>query len=408
MKLSKYNIFFKLNNEMYVFNTWKGSLIQLDDDLYGKIKTLAFESIALDKVDLLKKTGILTEIDDEFYAVLKENTDGLIRLKNFSICVCPTFKCNAKCPYCFEHGIECIDMDENTSNSVIDYIEEKGQGKKVHITWFGGEPLLGGNTISYICSKLNENNLVYHSSIVTNGYFIDRFINEFKLWHLNRMQVTLDGLEEKYNAIKGMGPNGFKKVISNIHLAVKENIHVTLRINFNSENYSDYKELIRFVHEEFANSVDLYFHDITGKDFLTPNEVIPNPMILIFEELIKYGYIHDMRGLKLKRMYSSCALNVKDYVNVCPDGSTNKCEHYLGKESEFSSGNINDDDFKSAKVFDNIQPDCSKCICFPLCGGGCLSNHILRKNAGCCRIKNIIEDVLKLYCKEVYNENSNS
>ncbi len=406
MKLSTYNLYIQDEKKYYVFNTWKGSLVSFEEEEFQKLQNNEFDYLKDFEIENLKKLGVITNIKNEFLKVSQENNKSIKKSKRFSITIAPTFRCNAKCPYCFEKGIVFEDMDKKTINSTVDYIVKQANGK-VHITWFGGEPLLGSKTISEICKKLSEKGVNFSSSMITNGFLIDENYEKFTDWKLKRIQVTLDGLKEKYNAIKGLGDNAFDKVVKNIHLALKNKINVSVRINFNSSDYSEYKSIIRFLFLEFGNKIDVYFHDIVGLDYKTPNEFLKNPFEDIYEELINFGYIKTLKDMRIRRMYSSCAINKESFINVCPNGEATKCEHYVGRDSQFSVGNINDAEFSPKKKFTVVRKECENCKCFPMCGGGCYSNNLMRNNSGCIRIKSALEKIIHLYIRRFCNEDYN-
>ena len=127
---SKYNVY--LSN-YFVFNTWSGALIQLEEDKYEKLKTNDFTDIDDDILNKLLLTKMITLPVDEFDRICNENKEFLKNNSKFSIVIAPTSKCNAKCAYCFEKGIKAIDMDDTTRDSIVKYIESQGKNKDVHI-----------------------------------------------------------------------------------------------------------------------------------------------------------------------------------------------------------------------------------------------------------------------------------
>lgn len=401
---SKYNVY--LSN-YFVFNTWSGALIQLEEDKYEKLKTNDFTDIDDDILNKLLLTKMITLPVDEFDRICNENKEFLKNNSKFSIVIAPTSKCNAKCAYCFEKGIKAIDMDDTTRDSIVKYIESQGKNKDVHITWFGGEPLIGAKYISMICDRLIDRNVNFVSSMITNGFLLDKHILDAKnKWNLRRVQITLDDTFEAYDSIKKIQKGAFQRVINNIHLCCDNGISVSIRVNFDSERYKEYLHIIDYVKNEFGNKVSLYFHDIIGENYLTPNQVSPNPMIEISEHLIKYGFIKNLPDLKIKRTMTPCGLEKENFINVFPDGSASRCEHFLGKDSEFSCGNINDSDFIPRKYVRNVYDECRNCICFPICGGGCSANHKIGYGYGCTIIKTGLRQILDIYVKEVIlNEN---
>lgn len=403
--LSRYNINFSYDGKNYLFNTRSGNLVAIKNK---ELQTLKQElpSCSHDILNNLINLGFLTNSNNEFKDVEQENYEALQKNKFFSITIAPTFKCNAKCEYCFEKGIKCEDeFDEKTMDKVIKYIEDNHDDKKVHITWFGGEPLLAAEKIELFINKLKSKNIDLYSTMISNGYFVDKYIDLLsKKIELKKIQITIDDIEEKYEQIKGLGPKSFQKIINNIHLLIENNVPTVVRINFDSSEYQNAIDLIDYLYNEFKNQIKVYVHEIIGEDFKSPLEIQENPLITLYSKLIKYGYIKDLYQMQLKRSYAPCSLNSKSFVIVSPNGDLTKCEHYVGKESQFSCGNINDDCLKTNKYFEKPN-SCSSCICFPICGGGCFSNHLIRRNYGCLNIKNIVINIIKMYLKSSYESN---
>lgn len=395
LKCSKYNVFL---NDGYIFNTWSGSLILLEKEKVDELKKNCFDGFSTLEIDNLKKLGIITNIENEFEAVRIQNVNYIKNDKKFSIVIAPTTKCNANCSYCFEKGIKAIDLDDSIIEKIVNYIEEASNKRKVHITWFGGEPLMGSDGINKICDLLKKRKIDFSSSMISNGYLFDNFIAIAKSnWNLHRVQITLDDLYEHYDLIKRLGKNSFEKVITNIHLLLANNIEVSIRVNFNASNYNDSLKIIDFIKSEFGNRVHLYYHDIVGEEYKSPNEIKPNPMIEISKKLMDNGFASNLPDLKIKRSMTPCGLEKENFLNVFPDGNTTRCEHYIGKNSEYSSGNLNNIPFSPKVYKKQLYKMCKYCICFPICGGGCDSNHKIRKGYGCTRIKTGLVEILNAF-----------
>ena len=96
--------------------------------------------------------------------------------------ILPTQHCNARCFYCFEQNYTSLTMDEKTISEVVDYICSRVRlEQEICFIWFGGEPLLGRNTIDKIISRVNAffgGALRYYSSVTTNNSLIDQEILE--------------------------------------------------------------------------------------------------------------------------------------------------------------------------------------------------------------------------------------
>ena len=177
------------------------------------------------------------------------------RINGFTIL--PTTECNARCYYCFESDHKHCTMTKQIVSDVIDYIARMSKNEPIEIGWFGGEPLVGNKQISEICEGLKEKGIRYKSSMVSNAYlFDDNLIEKAKEdWHLNHVQITLDGTEEVYNATKAyINPkdNPYQRVIGNIKKLLEAGIAVNVRLNVSDKNISNLKDLINELTERFS------------------------------------------------------------------------------------------------------------------------------------------------------------
>ena len=164
-------------------------------------------------------------------------------------------KCNLRCTYCMpENGVE-LTPKENlmTSAEVIDIatLFVKNGVNKIRLT--GGEPLLRKD-FTEILAGLSQ--LPVQISITTNAILVDRYLEDFKKYNLNDINVSLDTLSpEKFNTITKR--NQFEKAFQNILLLINEGFNVKMNVvllkDFN-EN-----EIIDFIEFTKMNSINVRF-----------------------------------------------------------------------------------------------------------------------------------------------------
>ena len=87
--------------------------------------------------------------------------------------ILPTTGCNARCFYCFEKGAKPVTMTAETASKVVRYIVAHRGSETVHISWFGGEPLVNAKAIDQICTELSQQSMPFRSEMITNGYLFD-------------------------------------------------------------------------------------------------------------------------------------------------------------------------------------------------------------------------------------------
>lgn len=118
-----------------------------------------------------------------------------------------TWDCNLRCKYCYEGGVRKTDsMSQKVAFDGIDFFMK--MAKRLHIQFFGGEPLMKFGLMKEMEEYLKKNYPNRYSfSIYTNGTFInDEVLDWFKK---NKVHVTLsiDGPKE-VNDINRVYPDG--------------------------------------------------------------------------------------------------------------------------------------------------------------------------------------------------------
>ncbi len=141
-----------------------------------------------------------------------------------------TDRCNYRCIYCKpEEQFEFIPHEEILRyEEIVEIIEEAvNLGiTKVRIT--GGEPLARKGVVDFI-KKLREIKELEDISLTTNGFFLSEYAEKLKDAGLNRVNVSLDSLqEEKYKRITRGG--SLEKALKGIDSALKAGL-LPIKIN---------------------------------------------------------------------------------------------------------------------------------------------------------------------------------
>lgn len=254
-----------------------------------------------------------------------------------------TSNCNARCPYCYEresgYNEQHCFMTEETARHVGQWIIDQ-HTSNFDIGWFGGEPLLNIKAIDIISNYIRDNsNIEYTSSMTSNGYLLDEVpIGKMKdIWHLKRVQITLDGVNEKYRQVKNYiynDSNPFEKVISNIKRLIDNNINVTVRMNVTDNNYQDMINVIDYLNKVIHNKQRLV---------LSPHAVFPlkegsfkdevynkiyNDEIKIYNHIRELGYKQITHVIGFENIRTThCMADSKNHVIIDPDGKIGLCEH---------------------------------------------------------------------------------
>lgn len=396
MKSSRYNILVQHEGKKILFNGLSGAMLELDTDTldcYNKHQSnpdeMKLESPAF--FDALKKTKIFINDDfDEMEHIRKRNQKAVYEDKHFELTINPTMDCNFKCWYCYESHVPGK-MSEETRDSVIKMLENLISEKKisgVHLSWFGGEPLMAFDEVIYpIGRKVKDlcetHNLPLTSHITTNAFILDeRRAHKMNEIGLNSFQITLDGNEERHNKVRFLKGNGrptFERVVRNINVLLRtiESVSIGLRINFENETLEHIQDIVSLFDESHRDKMKVDFQRVWQTSGTQHSEALLKTKMELFRDhgYRAYSGSNDFELHTGKKCYAD-----KWYQMVVNwDGNVYKCtardfvpgnaEGTLQKDGSVSwkDGAI-EARFKQAP-FERSR--CQECNLLPMCMGPC-------------------------------------
>ena len=338
LKENKKNKFFS-----YVIKAMFLKDIIYENTLTGEVVAQNGE-LSLKDIKYLKERWFLIPENEDSYDIFnyiqsklnksKKSKDNL--LQNFeTVVVLTTLNCNASCVYCYEKNF-CFKKENfsiENADKLIDLIKNRNKNinKKIEFIWFGGEPLVNYSIIDYISSKMIENNIDYHSTMVSNGLlFNEELVKKAKdLWHLTSVQITIDGDEKYYEKIKNVPPGSFNLLLDNISKILEQNIYVNIRLNVGIDNTDtiisalyEIKNKIKLPNKYFSIYTGIIFDCFDKKGIYKNVKKIDNYISFLFEENRK------------RRMWThfGCMADSGKHIVVLPNGNISICEHCIDKD----------------------------------------------------------------------------
>lgn len=296
---------------------------------------------------------------------------------NFTILT--TTDCNARCFYCYEKGIFRCAMTEETARDVGEYVARVSGGKKVRLSWFGGEPLYNVGVIDVICGVLQAHGVEYTAKMTSNGYYLDAQTAQKAVrdWHLQKVQITLDGTEPVYNRTKAYvdrdGGSPFQRVMGNIESALDVGLEVTIRLNMDRANAEDLLALVDQIAQRFGSRPNLFgkvalLYEFSGRihAFSSPQEAGDYGRRLQ-EKLDRCG-LGQRAALNVNPHFNQCMADADNCEVILPDGRIERCEHIRDTEAV---GTI----YNEARDTEKVQawkettyfPECMECALYPRC-----------------------------------------
>lgn len=286
--------------------------------------------------------------------------------------------CNARCFYCYEAGVPKKTMNETTAIAVAEYIKNNCNVEKVYLHWFGGEPLCNINAIKIITEKLNDCNISFYSSIVTNGYLFDKnLISVAKnKWNLKSAQITLDGCAETYKRVKNYindDPNPFKRVLQNIKELISSEIFVTIRLNIDRHNEDELISLVDFLASEISSNkyFSIYAKAIFEDVGFIKTERNDDQFLQISKKCFELNKYIESVGLSNRKSLSNkikthaCMADDLSSVLISPEGKLGKCEHHVN--DDFFGSVFTNDKVQSWNEYLDYTDRCVECPVFPTC-----------------------------------------
>ncbi len=168
--------------------------------------------------------------------------------------------CNFRCTYCYE------DFAQGTMKlwvrTGIKRLIEKRQHtlRELSISWFGGEPLYGFAAIEDLAPFFQEvarrNSMAFRSTMTTNAYLLTPEVADKLLaWDIDDFQITIDGTQEDHDRSRPSrdGEDTFATIMANLRALAQrpEDYIVTLRFNYDRDNYAKHPEFLDMVEQQF-------------------------------------------------------------------------------------------------------------------------------------------------------------
>ncbi|HBB91651.1 MAG TPA: radical SAM/SPASM domain-containing protein [Bacteroidales bacterium] len=314
----------------------------------------------------------------------------------------PNYSCNFACTYCYQD--EYDNPGRNLNREIIDaffrYVSIEFAGRKKYITLFGGEPLLNSpkqrELIGYFLEKAGEASL--DICLVTNGFFLEEYVDILQTARIREVQVTLDGTAEvhdKRRFLKGGGQT-FEKIVRGIDACLVKGIPLNLRMVADRENINDLPGLARFaINRGWTENPN--FKTQIGRNYelhhcqLAPDKLFSRISLYesIFSLTREHPYILDFYkpAYSISKFLAENGILPDPLFDGCPATKTEwafdytghifSCTATVGKADE-SLGTFYPEVIHNRNLIDAWEsrdvtaiPGCSGCNLQLACGGGC-------------------------------------
>lgn len=318
-----------------------------------------------------------------------------------SLTIAPTMACNFGCGYCFQGSDKPTSkMSVEVEDSIFAFVAAKKDLKSLSIVWYGGEPLMGRDSIFRLSDRLiaycDKNKIAYSAGIVSNSYLLTAEVaQQLYSRRVKWVQVTIDGDREAHDQMRPLtsGRGTFDPIIGNIGAVLDSTpLSFNVRINVGRTNIDSIGSLLdELAARNFAKrgSINVYFAPIEASTAESGRAFDERLARLDFSRRIL-----DMEE-KAKRLgLASSNAPPGDFSGMCvaaaqggyvitAHGDVHKCWD-TAHDTTKRIGSITEpatlDDNPAASLwrewtpFDNAT--CATCKVLPMCGGHCAQRFI--------------------------------
>jgi len=400
---------------------WKDEVIQLlDRGTEDPTRELAEPLIA--------KGFLISSTVDEFMRANLQHKESLYKNRMLNLILMPNENCNFRCIYCYESFAKNR-MDEGTQQGVVEFVRrEMHKYDRLHISWFGGEPLTALDIVETLSVEFIkicvEQGKKYSSNMTTNGYLLTPDVFE-RLYQLGvrSHQITFDGTKETHDRhrIRIDGDGTFDVILANV-IAMKQSPHegfkIVIRSNIDEDNRGVMDEYISLMAKEFADDNRFAHHfvpvQMLGGDHDTNIHLCDTKDILpLMEQAQEEGLTFSLYRQMFQPYGSVCYAAKPSSFVIGSDGMVYKCTVAFDEERNhvgqlYPSGVMELYYDRLALWLANgaaEDPTCQKCYFRPACQGeACPLERIEKDRTPCPPTKKNIKAYMRLIAKEAVQE----
>jgi radical SAM protein with 4Fe4S-binding SPASM domain len=312
-----------------------------------------------------------------------------------------TERCNWRCKHCYQENYETPEMNlgqiSNVLEQYVGLIKKWGIEKmNAHLSVTGGEPLIRSDFFQ-ILARVHKFGDIFSYIILSNGSLLDEEkIKKLKIMGNREYQVSLEGMEENNDIIRGKG--SFRKVVKAVKLLLKHGIVVRISLSLSKKNMNDVEAMADF----FGSLVENKGHITIGARRIVPwgsgsemKEFMLEPEELkkFYEGVERINKKMIKKGLSLKVMggcengifndlisspalmsVNHCAIMDGRILVLLPNGDVYPCRRLPIKVGNVLEQTLEEiyysDMMKNLRNKNNKHAVCQKCENFQNCFGG--------------------------------------
>ena len=401
MKWSRYNLLFTSERfGHFLYNALSNTLAEISEETRGALLRVQHDPAGFDFTQdpalyaKLRLAKVLVDDQEEERLLSVIRTKWLARnydATGLGLTIAPTLACNFDCTYCYQQQHRAEHMDARTEDRVIRFIQRFGKIQRLHVSWYGGEPLLRFDTMCRLTERIKALGTPFSASMITNAYLLEPdVIGRLEQLEMKSIQVTIDGPEEIHDRrrVHASGAPTYARILGNLERLMEAwRGLLQIRINVDQSNLASYADTYRRLGEQFAGKKVQVYPGIVG-DSRPDNPDLhceldrQQTAAFSIDAYREHGILP--RDPYPRLIYGCAATNRNAFI-VGPLGEVYKCWRDLGNRDMVVGSIFDEREWDVLRIADYMtgtssfdQPECRECFFLPVCSGGC-ANHRLRR-----------------------------
>lgn len=398
---SRYNVLVPLRGERWLaYNALSGAM-GLWDRGDRAMYDAARAGAPLDRTEPglfeLVRSGFLVAPGVDELALL----EGQYRAHRFDpgqmvLTLAPTMSCNFGCDYCFQGQDKPRDtMPQDVQDAVVAMVTRAlPKLQRLHVAWYGGEPLLRRSVIEALSDRLiplcDGAGVRYDAMIVTNGFLLGaEAAKSLAARRVQLAQVTLDGSPNYHDQRRALlsGKPTFERIARNLREAIEStSMTVSVRVNIDERNRADIEGLVDWLGDAGLGAtgrLQVYFAPVEaiteGCHAVSDLTLGKREYGALEAELTRRAWERGLCPLPYPpRFRGTCGAVRPQGLVVLPSGDVHKCWDTVN-EPDKAVGTVFDVDAITsnplAKKWAEWTPftneSCRGCRILPVCAGAC-------------------------------------
>lgn len=278
---------------------------------------------------------------------LSVDVTGAISNRMLHLILFPTEECNFRCAYCYE-TFRNGRMDQKTVNGIKKFLGVRiPELSSLHVSWFGGEPLLALDIIEELSEHIlgligQHHGCHYQADITTNAYHLNVPVFE-KLcrFKVGLYQISFDGQREQHDKKRVLigGQGTFDRIWSNL-LRLKEtgqDVNFLIRLHLDKENYPHILPFIEKYNRTFGEDprFRLFYRPLSrlgGSGDASLYTFGEEEGKKVVEELMRYSESCQIRNKTFTEFPTICYASKLNSFGIRADGTIEKCTVALDRD----------------------------------------------------------------------------